>query len=82
MYDLYSRADAMPRYSTNEFMPWELQLSAFNYIVDQIPGDYIVCADNISHWASPYFNSIEEEKINVGSFMYVSINPRMDAEFD
>lgn len=64
MYDPYGRNPGMSHQTASELMRWAIKLSAFRYVVEDLPGERNVWADMLTRWAV-------QPRINQGQSYYL-----------
>ena len=77
MYDPHGTSESMPRYAVNKLMRWAIRLSAFNYIIEHIPGELNFWADMLSRWANREHTKVQATKIRVQTIMLEPISPSL-----
>ena len=71
-----------PRYAMNKMLRWATKLSAFNYVIEHIPGEENVWADMLSRWGSHQSIGIRAYRIKIGSLVLAPVSPSLSAEYD
>ena len=82
LYDPENSRCQIPRYAMNKMMRWATKLSAFNYVIEHIPGDQNVWAYMLSRWVSHQSTAIRAERIRLGSLVLAPVSPNLSDDYD
>lgn len=82
MYDPTGVSNSLPRYAVNKLMRWAIKLSAFNYMIEHIPGESNDWADMLSRWANHERTEIQASRVRLQSLMLAPISPSLSESYE